>query len=68
MFPAYYNIEELSAKSTKGVSPLDYNHTHFILVDNGTEKKFGAEIKFRAALEHYISAVMETGVAKNQSM
>lgn len=30
---------------------LDPNHTHFILVDDGSEGKFGKEIKFRAQLE-----------------
>ena len=67
MFPASYNIDELSPKGSRGLAPLDHNHTHFILVDNGTEKKFGGEIIFRATLEHYISEMMETGIAKNQS-
>ena len=31
---------------------LDPNHTHFILVDDGSESKFGVEIKFRARLEN----------------
>ena len=30
---------------------LDPNHTHFILVDDGTEGQFGKEIEFRALLE-----------------
>lgn len=30
---------------------LDPNHTHFILVDDGTEGQFGKEIEFRAQLE-----------------
>ena len=30
---------------------IDPNHTHMILVDNGTEWEFGAEIKLRAELE-----------------
>ncbi|KAJ7365831.1 Transient receptor putative cation channel sub M member 7 [Desmophyllum pertusum] len=34
---------------------LDNNHTHFILVDDGTINKFGGEIKFRASLENCIS-------------
>ena len=51
----------------RGVSALDHNHTHFLLVDNGTEKKFGEEIAFRTELEQYISQVMETGVAKDAS-
>ncbi|ELU03473.1 hypothetical protein CAPTEDRAFT_215084 [Capitella teleta] len=68
LFPAFYNIEELSSPHTRGSSPLDPNHTHFILVDNGTETKFGVEIKFSVALQQYISENMETGVARNQSV
>jgi hypothetical protein len=30
---------------------LDPNHTHFILVDDGSEGQFGKEIEFRALLE-----------------
>ena len=33
---------------------LDYNHTHFLLADNGTEGKFGVDIPLRAALEAHI--------------
>ena len=40
---------------TKGAY-LDYNHTHFILVDDGTTNKAGGEIEFRAKLEEYIMA------------
>jgi hypothetical protein len=57
-WPATYNIEDLSMR--RGCSPLDQNHTHFILVDNGTERKSGVEIPFRAALEEYVSLKMET--------
>jgi hypothetical protein len=31
---------------------LDPNHTHFILVDDGSEGLFGKEIKFRAKFEN----------------
>lgn len=31
---------------------LDPNHTHFILVDDGSENQFGKEIEFRASLEN----------------
>ena len=37
------------------MSPLDCNHTHFILVDDGSEKKFGREIDLRTSLERGIS-------------
>ncbi|CAF1410497.1 unnamed protein product, partial [Rotaria sordida] len=40
---------------TKGQAPLEPNHTKFIFVDDGTERKFGGEIAFRAELEQAIS-------------
>ena len=64
-FPADYNSDDLNL--VRGTAPLDHNHTHFILVDNGTENQFGAEIQLRARLEEHISEMMETGVTKNQS-
>ncbi|KAK7091956.1 hypothetical protein V1264_009572 [Littorina saxatilis] len=36
-------------------APLDHNHTHFLLVDDGTERQPGGEIDFRSDLEKYIS-------------
>lgn len=42
-------------ESTGSGAPLDHNHTHFILVDDGTEGKYGGEIEFRTDLERYIS-------------
>ena len=33
---------------------LDYNHTHFLLADNGTEGKYGVEIPLRASLEEHL--------------
>lgn len=52
MWPAQYDIKETSQE---GVSPLDPNHSHFILVDNGTQYIFGTEIEFRANLERRIA-------------
>ena len=43
----------MPAPGTPGVA-LNPDHTHFILVDNGTEGKFGVEIKLRAAFEDYV--------------
>ena len=34
---------------------LDPNHTHFLLVDNGTTGNFGVEIKLRGRVEKGIS-------------
>ena len=36
-------------------SALDPNHTHFILVDNGTQGKFATEIDFRAEFERHVT-------------
>ena len=57
-FPAVYDIEDLSAVDKTGVSPLDSNHTHFILVDDGTHNKAGREIDFRADIEQFIAKEM----------
>ena len=55
--------------STQGVAPyhmtpnskskgacIDNNHSHFILVDNGTVGKYGGEIDWRANLQNCIAA------------
>ena len=34
---------------------LDNNHSHFILVDDGTAGKYGGEIPFRASLQNCIT-------------
>jgi len=40
----------------RGEAPLEPNHTQFIFVDDGSEKKYGGEIRFRARLEQAISS------------
>lgn len=37
------------------LSVLNSGHTHFILADNGTLGKYGAEVKLRRQLEKHIS-------------
>ncbi|CAF3840513.1 unnamed protein product [Adineta steineri] len=39
----------------KGEAPLEPNHTEYIFVDDGSERKYGREISFRAKLEQAIS-------------
>ncbi|GFN90287.1 transient receptor potential cation channel subfamily m member 2-like, partial [Plakobranchus ocellatus] len=51
MWPASYRIED---EVKPGQSFLDPNHTHFILVDNGSQHQFAVEIPFRAKLEERI--------------
>ncbi|XP_059502989.1 transient receptor potential cation channel subfamily M member 2 isoform X2 [Stegostoma tigrinum] len=51
-FPVEYYMDEASQGR---LSCLDHNHTHFILVDNGTHGQYGVEIPLRAQLEKYIS-------------
>ncbi|XP_074649507.1 transient receptor potential cation channel subfamily M member-like 2 isoform X2 [Tubulanus polymorphus] len=65
LFPASYNIDDL--QNERHTCRLDHNHTHFILVDDGTEKQYGREIEFRAAFERAISEV-ETSISEKQSV
>ncbi|CAI9735241.1 Hypothetical predicted protein [Octopus vulgaris] len=51
-WPADYSIQT-NAKKEKYA--LDPNHSHFILVDDGTKDNFGEIIEFRKKLEHTIS-------------
>ncbi|XP_013384358.1 transient receptor potential cation channel subfamily M member 2 isoform X1 [Lingula anatina] len=66
-FPALYRSEDLRHGGA-GTAALDPNHTHYIFVDDGTENKYGAEIKLRAKLEQYISEKVETGISKTESV
>ncbi|XP_071824925.1 transient receptor potential cation channel subfamily M member-like 2 isoform X3 [Apostichopus japonicus] len=50
-WPAIYRMDNLKPKGPR----LDPNHTHFILVDNGTTGQFGVEINLRSKLEKEIS-------------
>ena len=36
---------------------LDSNHSHFLLVDNGTEGKYGVEIGLRSRFEEAVMKV-----------
>ncbi|XP_005091977.2 transient receptor potential cation channel subfamily M member-like 2 [Aplysia californica] len=65
LWPVTYAIEDVM-NPPRGSSALDRNHTHFLLVDNGTDGQYGAEIKFRSELESYISKVGTTGVSESQ--
>ncbi|XP_069615725.1 transient receptor potential cation channel subfamily M member 2-like [Ranitomeya imitator] len=57
--PALYPMDE---GSQGALCCLDNNHTHFILVDDGTHGKYGVEIPLRGRLEKYISQqTMQTG-------
>lgn len=57
-WPATYENDELQERRAH----LDPNHTHFLLVDDGTEGKFGIEIEFRSALERFISDIESDGI------
>jgi len=45
-----------SSLESKG-SCIDNNHSHFILVDDGTEGIYGGEIELRTKLQNYIAAI-----------
>ncbi|XP_066544628.1 transient receptor potential cation channel subfamily M member 2 [Amia ocellicauda] len=51
-FPGYYPLD---VESQGRLSCLDINHSHFILVDNGTHGSYGVEIALRSKLEKFIS-------------
>uniref|UniRef100_A0A8C4FF86 Transient receptor potential cation channel, subfamily M, member 2 n=1 Tax=Dicentrarchus labrax TaxID=13489 RepID=A0A8C4FF86_DICLA len=51
-FSAHYLMD---IKSQGRLSCLDNNHTHFLLVDDGTQGRYGVEIELRSRLEKYIS-------------
>uniref|UniRef100_A0A3Q3VTW1 Uncharacterized protein n=1 Tax=Mola mola TaxID=94237 RepID=A0A3Q3VTW1_MOLML len=51
-FPAHYLMD---VKGQGRFSCLDNNHSHFLLVDDGTQGHYGVEIKLRSCLEKYIS-------------
>ncbi|XP_073710850.1 transient receptor potential cation channel subfamily M member 2 isoform X2 [Misgurnus anguillicaudatus] len=51
-FPADYSLDE---QGQGPLSCLDINHSHFLLVDDGTHGRYGAEIELRARLEKLIS-------------
>ncbi|XP_066544155.1 transient receptor potential cation channel subfamily M member 2 isoform X2 [Amia ocellicauda] len=51
-FPGHYPLD---AETQGHLSCLDNNHSHFILVDNGTHGSYGVEIALRSKLEKFIS-------------
>ncbi|XP_036395897.1 transient receptor potential cation channel subfamily M member 2 [Megalops cyprinoides] len=51
-FPARYSLNE---QSQGRLSCLDVNHSHFVLVDNGTHGNYMVEIALRSQLEKLIS-------------
>ncbi|KAM4604585.1 LOW QUALITY PROTEIN: transient receptor potential cation channel subfamily M member 2-like [Discoglossus pictus] len=50
--PAQYTVDE---GSQGALCCLDHNHTHFVLVDDGTYGRYGVEIPLRTKLEKFIS-------------
>ncbi|XP_032721096.1 transient receptor potential cation channel subfamily M member 2 isoform X1 [Lontra canadensis] len=51
-FPAEYIVDE---EGQGCLSCLDSNHSHFILVDDGTHGRYGVEIPLRTKLEKFVS-------------
>lgn len=45
----------MDIKGQGHLSCLDSNHTHFLLVDDGTQGQYGVEIELRTRLEKCIS-------------
>ncbi|XP_067945050.1 transient receptor potential cation channel subfamily M member-like 2 [Watersipora subatra] len=65
-FDANYSIEEVvknhrsqentNREKVKRTEPLDPNHSHFILVDDGSTNKFGGESKWRHKFERFLTS------------
>ena len=50
------NVRYVKPRSEqKGQAPLEPNHTEFIFINDGTQREYGGEIKFRANLERAIA-------------
>ncbi|KAK3595122.1 hypothetical protein CHS0354_002375 [Potamilus streckersoni] len=68
LWPATYRSADLGNRKETGDEPevpLDHNHTHFILVDDGSINKYGVEIELVAELEKFISnKKINTGLAE----
>lgn len=54
LYPAMYRMENVPGSSG---ALLDSNHSHFLLVDNGTEGKYGVEIDLRSRFEEAVMKV-----------
>lgn len=54
LYPAMYRMEQVPGSSG---ALLDSNHSHFVLVDNGTEGKYGVEINLRSRFEEAVMKV-----------
>nr|XP_022342892.1 transient receptor potential cation channel subfamily M member 2-like isoform X1 [Crassostrea virginica] len=61
LWPATYTM---TPTTEVNANCLDPNHTHFLLVDNGTNNQPGAETKFRVELEQQITNI-KTGNSKD---
>lgn len=57
-FPAEYVMDE---EGQGHLTCLDSNHSHFILVDDGTHGRYGVEIPLRTRLEKFISEQTKEG-------
>ncbi len=62
-FAANYEINQ--KETPQHGSYLDPSHTHFLLVDNGTFRKFGTEIVFRSEVEEMLGKL---SVSSSDSM
>nr|XP_019601291.1 PREDICTED: transient receptor potential cation channel subfamily M member 2 isoform X2 [Rhinolophus sinicus] len=57
-FPAEYVMDE---EGQGHLTCLDSNHSHFILVDDGTHGRYGVEIPLRTRLEKFVSEQTKEG-------
>ncbi|KAJ8319038.1 hypothetical protein KUTeg_004129 [Tegillarca granosa] len=69
LFPAVYSQQDV-AKIPGREIPIDHNHTHFLLVDDGSIGNHSAQGAFKANLEQFISSqvYMQTADSKCQDV
>ncbi|ESO93554.1 hypothetical protein LOTGIDRAFT_161660 [Lottia gigantea] len=60
VWPYKYSLNDGMKSDNPNETLLDPNHTHFLLVDNGTQNKWGTEIAFRSKLEKVIAKLKST--------
>ena len=62
--PAMYKISKPAMK--KGQYNLNCNHSHFILVDDGTQHRSASNLAFRAALEAEIARLKTDDIGEGK--
>ncbi|XP_077992879.1 transient receptor potential cation channel subfamily M member 8-like [Glandiceps talaboti] len=66
LYPAKYKVNPVILRGHP--VPLNPDHTHIIMVDNGTDLKYGVELNLRAEIERIISAPFDPEDEENSGL